>query len=128
MGMTPLEGLMMGTRCGEGARVLGARLLAVLRRPPAFVASARLLSRAFPFATLFLCTYLKLRAPARLASHTLPACAGLLSHPLPTPSLTPSGDIDPAITTYLSSRGMSAKDIDTLMNKKSGFLGLAGGG
>lgn len=39
---------------------------------------------------------------------------------------TRCGDIDPAIIPYLQSHGMSIKEVDTLMNKKSGFLGLAG--
>jgi len=37
-----------------------------------------------------------------------------------------AGDIDPAIVPYLAEKGMSFKELDTLMNKKSGFLGLAG--
>lgn len=37
-----------------------------------------------------------------------------------------AGDIDPAIIPYLCSHGMTVKDVDNLMNKKSGFLGLAG--
>lgn len=39
---------------------------------------------------------------------------------------TRCGDIDPAIVTYLLGKGHSAKDVDALMNKKSGFAGLAG--
>ncbi|KAL4858642.1 Acetate kinase [Chlorella vulgaris] len=39
---------------------------------------------------------------------------------------TRCGDIDPAITSYLAAKGMSPKEIDQMMNKKSGFLGLAG--
>lgn len=39
---------------------------------------------------------------------------------------TRCGDIDPAIVTYLMGKGASAKEVDSLMNKKSGFLGLAG--
>ena len=58
-----------------------------------------------------------------IPSYTIPP------HPN-TPTLTsqpPAGDIDPAIIPYLQSHGMSIKEVDTLMNKKSGFLGLAGG-
>lgn len=37
------------------------------------------------------------------------------------------GDVDPAIVTYLAERGkMGIREIDSMMNKKSGFLGLAG--
>lgn len=39
---------------------------------------------------------------------------------------TRCGDIDPAIIPYLASHGMGMKEVDTLLNKKSGFLGLAG--
>lgn len=40
---------------------------------------------------------------------------------------TRSGDIDPAITFYLQdSLGMSASEINTMMNKKSGLLGVSG--
>jgi len=40
---------------------------------------------------------------------------------------TRSGDIDPAIVLYLlSEKGMSAEDIDNLLNKKSGLLGMSG--
>ncbi len=40
---------------------------------------------------------------------------------------TRSGDIDPAIIIHLSrSHGMSIEQIDTLLNKKSGLLGVAG--
>ena len=40
---------------------------------------------------------------------------------------TRSGDIDPAIIFYLSERqGMSTRDINNLLNKKSGLLGVSG--
>lgn len=40
---------------------------------------------------------------------------------------TRSGDLDPAIINYLASQtGMSVKEIDNVLNKKSGFLGLSG--
>jgi len=40
---------------------------------------------------------------------------------------TRSGDVDPGVLTYLSTTlGMGAKDVDTLLNKKSGLLGVAG--
>ena len=40
---------------------------------------------------------------------------------------TRSGDIDPAIVFHLiSAAGLSAADVDTLLNKKSGLLGLCG--
>lgn len=43
------------------------------------------------------------------------------------PMGTRCGNIDPAIIPYLMNRtGMSAKDIDTYMNKKSGMLGISG--
>ncbi len=38
---------------------------------------------------------------------------------------TRCGDIDPAIPLYLQQKGMSLKDVDTLLNKKSGLLGIA---
>lgn len=37
---------------------------------------------------------------------------------------TRSGDFDPAIILYLQTLGMSAKEVDTLVNKKSGLLGI----
>ena len=40
---------------------------------------------------------------------------------------TRSGDIDPAIVSYISSNtGMNAQEIDTVLNKKSGLMGLCG--
>ena len=39
---------------------------------------------------------------------------------------TRSGDIDPAILGFLEERGYSSKDLSTLINKKSGLLGLSG--
>jgi acetate kinase len=39
---------------------------------------------------------------------------------------TRSGDIDPAILSFLEERGYSAKALNTLVNKKSGLLGLSG--
>jgi acetate kinase len=39
---------------------------------------------------------------------------------------TRSGDIDPAILGYLASKGMSADEIMTMLNKKSGLLGISG--
>lgn len=39
---------------------------------------------------------------------------------------TRSGDIDPAIIPFLMERGYSSKDITSLLNKKSGLLGLSG--
>ena len=40
---------------------------------------------------------------------------------------TRCGDIDPAIvTTVMDQKGLSTKDMDTLMNKKSGVLGISG--
>ncbi len=40
---------------------------------------------------------------------------------------TRSGDIDPGIITYLSrAAGMSVEDIETMLNKRSGVLGLGG--
>jgi acetate kinase len=40
---------------------------------------------------------------------------------------TRSGDIDPGIVSYLSrAAGMSAEDIETMLNKRSGMLGLGG--
>ncbi len=39
---------------------------------------------------------------------------------------TRSGDIDPAILGFLAERGYSSKDLNTLINKKSGLLGLSG--
>ena len=43
------------------------------------------------------------------------------------PMGTRSGDIDPAIVGYIARRtGMSIKEMDTYMNKKSGMLGISG--
>jgi len=39
---------------------------------------------------------------------------------------TRSGDFDPAILGYLLDRGYSPKDLTTMINKKSGLLGLSG--
>ena len=40
---------------------------------------------------------------------------------------TRSGDIDPGVITYLSrTAGMSVEDIETMLNKRSGVLGLGG--
>ncbi len=39
---------------------------------------------------------------------------------------TRSGDFDPAILGYLIDRGYSPKDLTTMINKKSGLLGLSG--
>jgi acetate kinase len=39
---------------------------------------------------------------------------------------TRCGDIDPAVVLYLVRRGMSADDIDRLLNKGSGLLGVSG--
>lgn len=39
---------------------------------------------------------------------------------------TRCGDIDPAIVTYLLGHGRTAKEVDAMMNKQSGFAGLAG--
>ena len=48
-----------------------------------------------------------------------PAC-------LPACQRPPAGDIDPAIVPYLLERGMSAAEVDALMNRQSGFLGMTG--
>lgn len=38
-----------------------------------------------------------------------------------------SGDIDPSIVTFLMEKeGLSAKEMDNILNKKSGKLGLSG--
>jgi len=39
---------------------------------------------------------------------------------------TRSGDIDPGIFGFLSSKGYSADDIDTMLNRESGLLGISG--
>jgi len=39
---------------------------------------------------------------------------------------TRSGDLDPAILGFLEERGMSSKEIGSMLNKKSGMLGLSG--
>lgn len=39
---------------------------------------------------------------------------------------TRSGDVDPGLHAYLARSGMTIDEIDTLLNKKSGMLGLAG--
>jgi len=38
---------------------------------------------------------------------------------------TRCGDIDPAVVMYMLSRGLSARDIDDILNKQSGLLGLS---
>lgn len=40
--------------------------------------------------------------------------------------VTRSGDIDPAIVTYLMRKGLSADEIDYLLNRESGMKGLSG--
>jgi acetate kinase len=40
--------------------------------------------------------------------------------------VTRSGDIDPAIVTYLMRKGMSADEIDHILNRESGMKGLSG--
>ncbi|MFH0880276.1 MAG: acetate kinase [Lentisphaerota bacterium] len=47
----------------------------------------------------------------------------------PLPGLvmgTRCGDLDPAVILYLANTGMSADEIDVLLNKQSGLLGIAG--
>lgn len=39
---------------------------------------------------------------------------------------TRSGDIDPGVVAYLVREGMTTDEVDTLLNKKSGMVGLAG--
>ena len=39
---------------------------------------------------------------------------------------TRTGSMDPAVVTYLLNKGMSAKEVDDLMNKKSGVFGISG--
>ena len=39
---------------------------------------------------------------------------------------TRSGDVDPAFVNHMSSHDMSAADVTTMLNKKSGLLGLCG--
>lgn len=40
---------------------------------------------------------------------------------------TRSGDLDPAIPLFLMNKlGVSAKDMDSILNKKSGLLGVSG--
>ena len=39
---------------------------------------------------------------------------------------TRSGDIDPAIVSYLVTKGYTAEEVTNILNKKSGFLGLSG--
>jgi acetate kinase len=39
---------------------------------------------------------------------------------------TRSGDIDPAIFTFLEARGYTSEQINTMLNKKSGLLGMSG--
>lgn len=39
---------------------------------------------------------------------------------------TRSGSVDPTILTYLMSEGMSAAEVEQMLNKKSGFLGVYG--
>ena len=41
---------------------------------------------------------------------------------------TRSGDVDPSIGFYLIRKGYTADQIDNLLNKKSGLLGLSGVG
>lgn len=42
------------------------------------------------------------------------------------PMGTRTGSMDPAVVTYLINKGMSAKEVDDLMNKKSGVAGVSG--
>lgn len=42
------------------------------------------------------------------------------------PMGTRTGSMDPAVMTYLMNKGMSAKEIDNLVNKKSGVAGVSG--
>lgn len=42
------------------------------------------------------------------------------------PMGTRTGSMDPAVMTFLMNKGMSAKDIDNLVNKKSGVAGVSG--
>ena len=39
---------------------------------------------------------------------------------------TRTGAMDPAVVTYLLNKGMSAKEVDNIMNKKSGVFGVSG--
>ncbi len=39
---------------------------------------------------------------------------------------TRTGSMDPAVVTYLINKGMTAKEVDDLMNKKSGVFGVSG--
>lgn len=39
---------------------------------------------------------------------------------------TRTGSMDPAVVTYLLKKGMSAKEVDDIMNKKSGVFGVSG--
>lgn len=39
---------------------------------------------------------------------------------------TRTGSMDPAVVTYLINKGMSAKEVDNLMNKQSGVFGVSG--
>jgi acetate kinase len=41
---------------------------------------------------------------------------------------TRAGDVDSALVWYLVGKGMSLKEVDALMNKQSGFLGMTGRG
>jgi acetate kinase len=42
------------------------------------------------------------------------------------PMVTRSGDIDPAIVTYLMRKGLTADEIDYMLNRESGMKGLSG--
>ena len=42
------------------------------------------------------------------------------------PMGTRTGSMDPAVVTYLINKGMSAQEVDNLMNKKSGVAGVSG--
>lgn len=37
-----------------------------------------------------------------------------------------AGDVDPSIVAFLDAKGIDAQSVEVMMNKKSGFLGLAG--
>eukprot|EP00959_Pyramimonas_sp_CCMP1952_P152775 3196298-Pyramimonas_sp.AAC.2 len=39
---------------------------------------------------------------------------------------TRSGDVDPAFVNHMSAHEMTAADVNTMLNKKSGLLGLCG--
>jgi Acetokinase family len=113
MGMTPLEGC---------ARLLRARICRA-RNPPSFT----------PTAISYLSCILYHQACQARTAPRVPASRVELSTFKSTSVVrcrlvmgTRCGDIDPGLLPFLAGQGLSIGDIDDLMNRQSGLLGLCG--